>query len=416
MAPRTLPPELVADVLDLFVEANPSHAARLPNLASFARVNQTWSARATAYLYRNLYLDSSARAGILDALEANPSLALHVRSLTLSGGKLDADEFARLRRVLAQCPAVRSLSYHCFDAVYLADLTAFISAAWPGLRYLRADQSQHLFDLLNRLPDLEELVASHIQFPAAAHNLVTATATPLPPSRPATPGVSGASTPVPSAAPVRPTFRLKRFDSGSSPSPLNFHLLTSSSQSSLRTLDLPISSLTSQDLGSFTSLSSLTLTLAERYLPLDADLPQPRPAGAPGSGRSDTRCLRRLRRVLAGAEAAGVPLRRLEVYEPRYAPTSAFAAHAFEEEDLFASVPASVETLDLATLAVALEYVEEAFRRGEQGEGAEGEEERPRVCEGLKTLVLGRGSVGSAAQVRRTLEVLARRGVAVRWE
>ncbi|GAA5888601.1 hypothetical protein JCM6882_009015 [Rhodosporidiobolus microsporus] len=421
MPVRTLPPELVADILDTFVETYPSHAQRLPNLAAFALVDRTWSAISTAYLYRNLYLCSSSRDSILAALESNPALAAHVRTLTLSGGKLSPSSFARLTSALKACTHVRSLSYHCFDAAYLGDLTTFIGDAWPGLRYLRADQSQHLFDLLARLPDLEELIASYIEFPAAAHNLVRAVGTPLPPSRPATPGVNGASTPILERPPVRPTFRLKRFDSGSSPSPLNFHLLTSSSQPSLHALDLPISSLTSQDLGRFSSLSHLTLTLAERYLPLDADLPPgARQPGAPGSGRDDPRCLRRLKRVLRGAEAAQVPLRKLEIYEPRYAPTSAFRPETFEGEDVLSAVPGSVRELDMATVAVSLSYIREAFsRRGrsegeeEEGEGEEGEKDP--VCEGLRTLVLGRGSVGSATEVRETLGVLARRGVAVRW-
>ncbi|GAA6032075.1 hypothetical protein JCM8097_007055 [Rhodosporidiobolus ruineniae] len=416
MPVRTLPPELVADILDTFVEVNPSHAARLPNLASFARVDKTWGGIATSYLYRNLYLDSTARSGILTALEENDTLAPLVRVLTLSGGKLTTADFDRLTGVLGACTNVRSLSYHCFDAPYLAPLTAFISSAWPNLKYLRADQSQHLFDLLGRLQHLEELIASHVEFPAAAHALAAATVTPLPPSRPATPGLGeGLQLGTPAAAaprPVRPTFRLKRFDSGSSPSPFNFHLLTSSSQSSLRTLDLPISSLTSQDLGLFTSLTSLTLTLAERYIPLDADLPAPRQPGQPGTGRSDARCLRRLKRVLRRADEAGVPLRHLEVYEPRYAATTAFPAEVFEAEDLLGAVPPSVAELDLATLAVRLSYLNEAFSR--TGE-AEGEEPKAPVCVGLRTLILGRGSVGSAKEVGEALEVLAERGVAVRW-
>ncbi|GAA5832311.1 hypothetical protein JCM11251_006405, partial [Rhodosporidiobolus azoricus] len=206
-----------------------------------------------------------------------------------------------------------------------------------------------------------------------------------------------------------------RFDSGSSPSPLNFHLLTSSSQPSLHTLDLPISSLTSQDLGSFSSLTSLTLTLAERYLPRDEDLPHPRPAGHPGSGRDDARCLRRLKQVLKGAEGATVPLKRLEVYEPRYAATSAFRPATFEEEDVLRAVPSSVEELDLATLQVGLRYIREAF--SSRPAAGEGEEAPGSVCEGLKTLVLGTGSVASAGEgeVRETVGVLAKRGVAVRW-
>ncbi|GAA5843490.1 hypothetical protein JCM11251_001421 [Rhodosporidiobolus azoricus] len=210
MPVRTLPPELVADILDTFVETYPSHAQRLPNLASFALVDHTWSAISTSYLYRNLYLCSSTRSSILSALEHNPDLAPLVRTLTLSGGKLDPLEFERLKRVLGSCTNVRSLSYHCFETGYLSSLTSFIGDAWPHLTYLRADQSQHLFDLLARLPDLEELVASYIEFPAAVHNLVNAARTPLPPSRPATPGIGGevSSGPI-LERPVRPTFRLK---------------------------------------------------------------------------------------------------------------------------------------------------------------------------------------------------------------
>ncbi|GAA5864703.1 hypothetical protein JCM8547_008275 [Rhodosporidiobolus lusitaniae] len=420
---RTLPAELVCEVLDTFVALFPSHAARLPNLASFSRIDKTWGPIATAWLYRNLYLDSTSRTGILDALESNPSLAPHVRILTLSGGKLDPAEFARLQAVLTQCTNVRSLSYHCFDATYLEDLTSFIASAFPGLKYLRADQSQHLYDLLSKLHDLEELIASAVDFPAT-HALIQAQGTPLPPSRPATPGEtspasSGTVTPT---RPIRPSFRLKRFDSGSSPSSLNFHLLTFSSLSTLRTLDLPISSLTSQDLGSFQSLTSLTLTLAERYISANEDLAVPRQPGQPGTGRDDKRCLRRLKRILRRAEEAGVPLRRLEVYEPRYAATSAFKGETFEQEDVLSAVPSSVVELDLSSTAVELSYLTEAFSRTgllEDGqEGAEGqaeEEVKPPVCTGLRSLVLGMGSVGSAHEVRGALEVLARRGLMVRW-
>ncbi|GAA5987222.1 hypothetical protein JCM11641_006065 [Rhodosporidiobolus odoratus] len=426
MPVHSLPTELIADILDTFVVLFPSHSQRLPNLASFALVNRTWSAISTGYLYRNLYLDSTARDGILSALEQNPWLAPMVRTLTLSGGKLDAVAFSRMQRLLVQCTNVRSLSYHCFDEVYLADLTTFIGVAWPGLKYLRADQSQHLFNLLGHLPHLEELIASYIEVPASVHALAAATVTPLPPSRPTTPGgstsLNASGTPT---RPVRPTFKLRRFDSGTSPSPLNFHLLTSSSQSSLRSLDLPLTSQTSQDLGSFTSLSFLTLTLAERYIPLDADLPQPRQPGAPASQRDDARCLRRLKRVLSGAESAGVPLKRLEVYEPQYSGTSPFKAETFEEEDVLAAVPTSVEELDLSTCAVGLEYIKKTFSpapapltAGEEGEEEEAEEEaaeQERVCKGLRSIILGVRTAGTIEEARGTMEVLAKRGVAVRW-
>lgn len=256
--PRRLPPELVADILDSFVESAPSHALRTPDLAAFARVSRDWHDAATPLLYRNVYVDSKARDGILDALEANPNLPPLVRELTLSGGKLTADDFDRLQTALSRCEGVTSLAYHCFDDAFVEDLTWWISSTWPRLRYLRADQSQSLYDLLGRLPNLETLVASYIEFP----NVGTATAVPSPPS-------SGRSSPSsPSAGPGRPTFRLKRFDSGTSPLPANFQLLTSSSQSSLSSLDVPISSLISQDLTGFSSLDRLTLTLGERYLPV----------------------------------------------------------------------------------------------------------------------------------------------------
>ncbi|BGP17751.1 hypothetical protein JCM10213_005333 [Rhodosporidiobolus nylandii] len=415
MACRTLPPELVADILDDFILLFPSHAARLPNLASFARVDKAWAPIATSHLYRNLYLDSKSRSAILSSLEADPALAPLVRTLTLSGGKLDEAEFARLRSVLQGCKNVTSLSYHCFDAQYLGDLTAFIGEAWPGLRYLRADQSQHLFDLLGRLPSLEELIASHVDFPAAAQAqaLAAASLVPLPLSRPSTPSAAP-------ARPARPTFKLRRFDSGSSPSPLNFHLLTSSSRHTLRSLDLPISSVAAQDLSAFSALTSLTLTLAERYLPADADLPARAP-GRPGSGRNDPRCLRRLKDVLRAAEAGSVPLKTLEIYEPHYAATSPFSAAAFAASDFLAAVPAGVEELELQTCAVPLAYLSEALARVDrepQDADDDGEEREERaVCRGLRRVTLGRGSVGGATetQVRELLEVAARRGVSVRW-
>lgn len=417
---RTLPPELVADILDDFVLFNPSHSQRLPNLASFARINSTWNDVTTVWLYRNLYLDSSSRSAILDALEHNPDLAQHVRILSLSGGKLTDDEFVRLRSVLRRCTGVTNLSYHCFATDQLADLTSFIGDTWPGLKYLRADQSQTLYDLLSRLPKLEELVASYIEFPSSSQ-LAAASAVALPPSRPDTPFGSPPSSSIDGLLavapprPVRPSFKLRRLDSGSAFHPLNFDLLISSSASTLLSLDLPLTSQLSQDLSVFTSLRTLTLTLAERYLPLDTDLPVPPPPGATGSGRSDERCLRRLKRVLRSAEAAGVPLQSLEMFEPAYAPTSAFTAEAFESEDILAAVPRTVRSLDLSSTAVGLGYLREAFSRGEGDE--EGGQQR--VCEGVRMVMLGLQSAkqeeGGEEEVRRTVEVLARRGVMVRW-
>ncbi|GAA6057617.1 hypothetical protein JCM3770_004996 [Rhodotorula araucariae] len=397
-----LPAELVGDILGTFVLDNPSHAARTPNLASFAAVSRQWYAEATPLLYRNLYLSSRTRAKLVETLEANDSLGPLVRELTLSGGNLDTAEYERLKRAVASCTGVTSLSYHCFDPTILEDLTWFVSATWPNLKYLRADQSAFLFTLLARLPSLETLIASYIEFPAPG------TVTPSPPTtRAATPAPDSSS---PSTSPpVRPTFRLKRFDSGSSPLPAHFHLLTSSSAHTLRSLDLPLSSLTSQDLSPFASLTRLTLTLAERYLPLPADTVAV--AQRAHGARDDARLVRRLRRVLARAEAAGVPLRTLEVYEPAYAPTGAIARAAIEGEDLLASVPRSVVRLELATLdALRAGYVAKAFARGLDGdEGVAG------CCLGVKELVLGR-KVAAQEGARGMLDVLARRGVRVSWE
>ncbi|BGP41510.1 hypothetical protein JCM10449v2_005499 [Rhodotorula kratochvilovae] len=400
-----LPSELVADILDTFILNNPSHAARAPNLASFAAVSRQWYAEATPLLYRNLYLSSRTRSKLAETLRANDSLGPLVRELTLSGGNLDAAEYERLKRALATCTGVTSLSYHCFEPAILEDLTWFVSATWPDLRYLRADQSAHLFDLLARLPALETLIASYIEFPAPG------SATPSPAStRAATPAPGsddGRSSPSPSP-PVRPIFRLKRFDSGSSPLPANFHFLTSSSAHTLRSLDLPLSSLTSQDLSPFASLTRLTLTLAERYLPLPAHTLAV--AQRAHGTRNDRRLIRRMQRILLRAEAADVPLSTLEVYEPAYAKTGAIARDAIEGEDLLACVPRTVARLELATLEeLKAEYVAEVFARGLDEEGG------AQCCVGVRQLVLGR-RVAAQEGARGMLEVLARRGVEVSWE
>ncbi|BGO95499.1 hypothetical protein NBRC10512v2_001937 [Rhodotorula toruloides] len=392
MSPPLLPPELISDILDTFLLLSPSHALRTPNLARFARVNRTWNAVSIPLLYRNIYLDSRTREGVLDAFEANPDLPKRVRHLTLSGGKLDAEEFKRLLDVLAACKGVTHLSYHCFDPSLLEDLTDFVASQWPGLRYLRADQSHALYSLLARLPDLETLIASYIEFPTPG---VPAS----PPARVSTPSPpsSGRSSPSPSPSshPVRPTFRLKRFDSGSSPHPSHFHLLTSSSTSTLTSLDLPISSQTSQDLEAFKGLKRLTLTLAERYI---------RPLPGLVGGREDAHCLRRVKRLLAHAGRSGVPLRTLEIYEPSYALTKPFAPSVFEETDVLAAVPKGVEELDFATLDIGCWYIKRAFER-------EGED---KVCEGVRSVILARGKrEEEGAEEMRS--VLGRRGVKVRW-
>ncbi|BGP01508.1 Erythrocyte membrane protein 1 [Rhodotorula toruloides ATCC 204091] len=393
MTPPHLPPELISDILDTFLHLSPSHALRTPNLARFARVNRTWNAASIPLLYRNIYLDSRTREGVLDAFEANPNLPGRVRHLTLSGGNLDSEGFKRLLDVLRACTGVTHLSYHCFDPSFLEDLTDFVATTWPGLRYLRADQSHALYSLLARLPDLETLIATYIEFPAPG--------VPSPPSRISTPPPpsSGRSSPSPSH-PIRPTFRLKRFDSGSSPHPSNFHLLTSSSTTSLTSLDLPISSQTSQDLEAFRGLRRLTLTLAERYI-----RPLPAVVGAVGmGGREDAHCLRRLKRLLAHAGRSGVPLSTLEIYDPPYALTEPFKPEVFEETDVLAAVPKGVKELDLATLDIGLGYIKRAFER-------EGEE---KVCEGVEVVVLSRAKRDEeGAEEMRSL--LGRRGVEVRW-
>jgi hypothetical protein len=417
----SLPNELVADVMDHFVDSNTSHASRLPNLANFARVNPSWNDVSTVWLYRNLYLDSQSRSAILDTLEGNPNLAQHVRILSLSGGKLSDEEFVRLRQVLGRCTNVTNLSYHCFAPHQLAELVAFIAETWNGLKYLRADQSQFLYDLLSHLPHLEELVASYIEFPAAS-TLSTAASTALPPSRPETPFGSPSSSSsggrlLTPPRPVRPSFKLRRLDSGSALHPLNFDLLLSTSSSTLLTLDLPITSLLSQDLSVFSALRSLTLTLAERYIPTDADLPTPLQPGQPGTGRNDARCLRRLKRVLSRAESAGVPLTTLEIFEPRYPSTTAFSAGVFEEEDILASVPTSVRSLDLSTTALSLRYLREAFSRDPSVEEEAYEGAKAKCCVGVREVVLGLGSAKGETEekVARTVKGLGRRGVMIRW-
>ncbi|GAA5850037.1 hypothetical protein JCM9279_004891 [Rhodotorula babjevae] len=413
MPSAQLPPELVADVLDTFVLDNPSHAARRPNLASFAAVSRKWFAAATPLLYSKLYLDSRSRSAILDALEGNGALVPLVRELSLSGGNLDGAEHERLKRVLARCRGVERLDYHCFDEAMLRDFTCFVSSAWPGLKHLRADQSASLFDLLSRLPALETLIASYIEFPAPD----IATPTPSPPgTRPTTP------TSIHDAALVRrPTFRLKRLDTGSSPLPAHFHLLTSSSAHTLRSLDLPLSSRTSQDLSAFASLERLTLTLAERYLPLAPSTTPPhrRAHGA----RDDARLMRRVRRVLDSVARAGAiaavgssgdssPLRTLEVYEPAYGSTASIGRAAICEGDLWGGVPPSVERLELATVeGIEARDVTEALGRGFVA-GREGEK---LCCVGVRELVLGR-KVASEEGASEMLSLARRRGVHVSFE
>lgn len=405
--PRRLPPELVADILDSFVESAPSHALRTPDLASFARVSRDWHDIATPLLYRNVYIDSKARDGILAAFETNPALPPLVRELTLSGGKLTVDGFKRLQAALEQCDHVTSLTYHCFDDALVEDLTWFVSSTWPGLQYLRADQSQCLYNLLSRLPHLETLVASYIEFP----NLGTAAAAASPVPSPPSSGRSSPTSSSSSSSPVRPTFRLKRFDSGTSPLPANFQLLTSSSQSSLTSLDVPISSLISQDLTGFSSLDRLTVTLGERYLPA----PDPRVPLAHGA-RDEARCLRRVRRLLRGVRDARVPLRHLEVFEPAYAATKPFDAGVFELERLLESVPDSVQVLDLATIAISAEYLARAFARVVPA--ADGVEARatPVFDAGTNiTEVVLSPQVARESAAPAMHSALAARGISVRW-
>ena len=249
------------------------------------------------------------------------------------------------------------------------------------------------------MPNLETLVASYIEFP----NVGTATAVPSPPSS----GRSSPSSSSSSTTPVRPTFRLKRFDSGTSPLPANFQLLTSSSQSSLSSLDVPISSLISQDLTGFSSLDRLTLTLGERYLAVP-DPRIPRPHGA----RDEARCVRRIRRLLRGVEEARVPLRHLEIFEPAYAATKPFDAGVFEIEGLLESVPDSVRLVDLATIAISADYIARAFVRTVAN--LEGYAPTFEVCKNVSDIVLPRclaGATGSAAMH----SALAARGITVRW-
>ncbi|POY73297.1 hypothetical protein BMF94_3631 [Rhodotorula taiwanensis] len=407
--PRQLPPELVADILDSFVESAPSHAARTPNLAAFARVSRDWHDAATPLLYRDIYLDSKTRQGILGAMEGNEALAPLVRKLTLSGGNLTAPDFARMQAVLERCDAVTSLAYHCFDEEFAEDLTFFISSTWPTLQYLRADQSQNLYNFLSRLPKLETLVARYIEFPEPSAWVA---------SPPPTPPTSGRSSPASSyfsddshgsTGPARPTFRLKRFDSGTSPLSANFQLLTSSSQASLRSLDVPISSLISQDLSGFSSLETLTLTLAERYLPV----PEPDRPRAHGA-RDEARCLRRVRRLLRGIKESQVPLRRLEVYEPAYSSTKAFDADVFESERMLEAVPPSVEVLDLATIAVRADYLARAFAHVDVNEDL-----RVKVysnCLGVRELILPSTVARSAGSaIGPMLATLYQRNVSITW-
>jgi len=392
-----LPPELLRDILDTVVLSYPSHAIRIPNLASFSLVNRTFHQIANPLLYRNLFLGIRHRMQIISTLSTNEELAKQVRVITVLGADLTVEEFEIMKTVLSGCENVSSFTYLCFDPWYLPSLTAFVAKTWSTtLKYLRSDQKEGLYDLLCRLPNLEELVVSCIDFPPS----LTPSSTPSS-SRSPSPSLATSTPFSPSSSFPIPTFQLKRFDSGSSPYSHNFEALTFTSRSSLITLDLPVSSRSPiQYLSLFPSLTSLTLTLSERYILHDLDAPQTRTR----SERDDVRCLRQVKETLKGVR--GSQLRSLEVYQPDYRRTRAFAKEDVEKSDLFEGIPQGVKELDLSTIEVGDEYLLRTFTKIE---GTEEEEENVR-CKGLTKIVL--------RQTERRKEVeecLRKRAIEVRW-
>ncbi|GAA5829975.1 hypothetical protein JCM3766R1_006722 [Sporobolomyces carnicolor] len=392
----TLPPELLLDIIDSLVRSNPSHAARIPNLAALARVNRTFYSLANPLLYRTLFLDTSRRLKILSTLASRTDLAREVRTLTISGGELSVGEYEFLKEVLSTCSNISSLTYLCFDSWFLPSFTSYIAKMrWAhDLRYLRTDSKTGLYELLCRLPNLEELVAARIDFPL-----------PLPLS----PDAAQAPTSPPQA---RPSFRLKRFDSGSSPLASEFDALTATSRSSLNDLDIPISSKSPlPNLSPFSALSHLTLTLAERYIPHNLDS-RVGTQGAPVRGdRDDVKCLRRVKAVLRTIEATTSardrPLRRLELYQPDYKRTREFSSDDIEEAELLEAIPGSVAELDLSTVQLSASYLLKVFgRRGAQHERIDAP-----CCRGLRTLWL-KGTGEGREEVERCLK---ERAISVIW-
>ncbi|GAA6060565.1 hypothetical protein JCM10212_006800 [Sporobolomyces blumeae] len=411
MAVPSLPPELVRDIVDAVISSNGSHAQRVPILASLALVSRTFYAIANPLLYRNLFLDTRRRSSILSALTTNSALKSHVTSLTVSGGNLSGTDLDAVVEVLRGCRNVTRLGYFCFDPTLLPAFTRFVAQTWSTtLRYLRADQKDGLYHLVVSLPNLEELVAARIDFP-------TPTTTTAPTVRASDASSTGRS------QPLVPSFRLERFDSASSPLARDLDLLLSSSRSSLKSLDLPISSQSPlPNLCPFEALESMTLSLTERYIPHDdvADsLNSPSDESTPTrtrlTGRDDRACLVRVKRVLGGTPRArgagtdpsrpGLPIKHLEIYEPEYSRTRRFSRLDIERVNLVEAVPDSVVSLDLSTLDIGIEYLARRLRLPEERRGG------PVVCKGLKRITLKAATESS----RDFDEVVRSRGIVVEW-
>ncbi|GAA5879739.1 hypothetical protein JCM16303_004156 [Sporobolomyces ruberrimus] len=372
--PAQLPPELLLDIIDIVVSSDPSHARRGPNLAALAATSRKFHSLANPLLYRDLLLDSPNRLKILSTLASSEILLGEVRTLTISGGELSVGEFEYMKDTLSRCPNVSRLSYVCFDSWYLPSFTIFVAKTWSSsLQYLRTDHKEGLFDLLCQLPHLETLVAARVDFPSTT-NTPPDTSARLQELPSTTRGGIG----------LLPTFRLKRLDSGSSPHSSHFDLLTSSSRATLLNLDLPISSRSPRpNLASFPSLSRLTLTLAERYIPHDLDSRLGVPGGPLRQERDDVECLRRVLGVLSrmsetGESRAAV---KVELFQPDYPRTREFSSEDLEEAELLEGLPKFVEEFDLSTLRVGARYLLRMFG-SEAKEAARG----TIICEGLKRL------------------------------
>jgi hypothetical protein len=353
-------------------------------------VNRSLYNSANPFLYRNLYLDTPRRFKILSTLASNHSLLNEVRTLTISGGALSVSEFEYMKEVLSGCSNVSSLTYLCFDEWYLPSLTAFVAKTWSTrLRYLRSDSKEGLFELLCRLPYLEELVASRIDFPNTTTSLLDQDDVPRPPHS--------------------PSFHLKRFDSGSSPLSSQFALLTRSSRKTLTDLDVPISSQSPlQTLSLFPALSHLTITLAERYLLHNLDSRIGTPWAPTREDRDDVKCLRRVTEMLRRIEEGkgGIAsLEKLELYQPDYRRTREISSSDVEEAELLEGIPAFVKALDLSTITLNAEYLLKVF-------DLEHEEDVGRVagCRGLDRITLKK--IDRAEEVEH---VLGKKGIAVEW-
>lgn len=116
------------------------------------------------------------------------------------------------------------------------------------------------------------------------------------------------------------------------------------------------------------------------------------------------RCLQRVKETLK--KVGGDSLRWLEVYQPDYNRTRAFAKEDVEKADLLEGIPESVKELDLSTVEVGEESL---LRNFSEAEGDEGEEQKV-SGKGLKKVVLRQ-----TERAKEVEECLKKRAIEVRW-